>query len=76
MDLVRMTDPMPNSSDCTVRGFDAALRVLAECSPAVKKQVFGALMTCVRHDGQITVKEGELIRAVAAMLAIPMPNFQ
>jgi hypothetical protein len=34
-----------------------------------------ALMTCIRYDGQITDREGELIRAIAAMLAIPMPDW-
>jgi hypothetical protein len=30
-------------------------------------------MTCVWHDGSITPKEASLLRAIAAMLAIPMP---
>jgi len=39
----------------------------------LKKQIFAAFMTCVEHDGKITPKEAGLIRAIAAMLAIPMP---
>ena len=62
-------------SESTVKRFDQSLRILAETSPELKKRIFSALMTCIQHDGQITVKEGELIRAIAAMLAIPMPVF-
>ncbi|MDR1925017.1 MAG: M48 family metallopeptidase [Planctomycetaceae bacterium] len=68
-----LTDPIQNNSDCTVQLFDQSLRILAETSPTIKKQIFSALMTCIRYDGQITDKEEELIRAIAAMLAIPMP---
>lgn len=70
-----LTTPMPNETDSTVVRFDQSLRILAETAPALKKQIFAALMTCIRYDGQITEKEGELIRAVAAMLQIPMPDF-
>ena len=53
--------------------FDQSLRMLAETSPALKKQIFAAFMTCVWFDGKIVPKEAGLIRAIAAMLAIPMP---
>jgi Zn-dependent protease with chaperone function len=70
-----LTDMMLRETDCTVQGFDQSLRILAETSPMLKKRIFTALMTCIHYDGQITVKEGELIRAIAAMLAIPMPDW-
>ncbi|MDR2439189.1 MAG: M48 family metallopeptidase [Planctomycetaceae bacterium] len=70
-----LTDPMLRETDCTVPRFDQSLRILAETSPKLKKQIFTALMTCIRYDGQITEREGELIRAIAAMLAIPMPDW-
>ena len=53
--------------------FDKSLCKLAETSPALKKQIFSAFMTCVWYDGKITPKEAGLIRAIAAMLAIPIP---
>ena len=53
--------------------FDKSLRKLAEASPALKKRIFAAFMTCIWHDGNITPKEAGLIRAIAAMLAIPIP---
>jgi Zn-dependent protease with chaperone function len=58
----------------TIRQFDQSLRVLAETSPALKKQISDAFIHCIRFDGKITPREGELIRAIAAMLAIPMPE--
>jgi hypothetical protein len=57
----------------TIQTFDQSLRILAETSPALKKQIFAALMTCVQHDGVITPHESGIIRAIASMLAIPMP---
>lgn len=70
-----LADPILSDSACTVKLFDESLRKLAETSPPLKQRIYNALMTCIRHDGQITVQEGELMRAVAAMLGIPMPNF-
>ncbi|MDR1270012.1 MAG: M48 family metallopeptidase [Planctomycetaceae bacterium] len=69
------TDLMLCDTDCTVLRFDQSLRILAETLPTLKKRIFTALMICIRYDGKITVKEGELIRAIAAMLAIPMPDW-
>ncbi len=66
---------MPQSTDCTVLAFDQSLRTLALTAPGLKKQLFSAIMVCVNHDGQITETEGELVRAIAAMLAVPMPNW-
>jgi len=64
---------MLSSVENTPFQFDKSLRVLAETCPALKKRIFAALMTCVWHDGEITPKEAGLIRAIAAMLAIPIP---
>ena len=68
-----LSDPMLMLVEVTTRQFDQSLRTLAETSPALKKQVFSAFMTCVWHDGKIVPKEAGLIRAIAAMLAIPIP---
>jgi hypothetical protein len=65
------TSLMVPPQQCTVQAFNAALQVLAETAPALKKSIFEALLVCIHYDGQITQKEGELIRAIAAMLAIP-----
>ena len=73
METLGLSDPMLR--DCTVPLFDQSLRTLALTAPGVKKRIFAAIMTCVEHDGKITVTEGELVRAIAAMLAVPMPNW-
>ena len=75
METLGLSDPMLPNADCTVLLFDQSLRTLALTAPNIKKRIFAAIITCVEHDGQITVTEGELVRAIAAMLALPMPNW-
>ncbi|MDR3232873.1 MAG: M48 family metallopeptidase [Planctomycetaceae bacterium] len=58
--------------ETTIVLFDNSLRKLAETAPSLKKKIYESFLTCVKYDGQITSKESELLRAVAAMLAIPM----
>jgi len=68
-----LSNPILSPNDMTVQQFDQSLRTLAETCPTLKKKIFEAFMTCVWFDGKITPKEAALIRAIAAMLAIPMP---
>ena len=68
-----LSETMLQSIENTPFQFDQSLRKLAETCPALKKKIFSALMTCVGHDGKIAPKEAGLIRAIAAMLAIPIP---
>jgi hypothetical protein len=72
---LNMSNPLLPASETTMDKFDQSLRILilAETCPALKKQIFSAFMACVWYDGVITPKEAGLIRAIAAMLAIPMP---
>jgi hypothetical protein len=60
-------------TDCTLTKLDAALAELAQSSPNVKRDVIGAVTACIAADGQVTLEEGELLRAIAAVLACPMP---
>jgi Zn-dependent protease with chaperone function len=60
-------------SECSLMQFDAALGKLADSSPAVKREILNSVAACVTADGQVTLEEGELLRAVAAVLACPMP---
>jgi len=73
MKELNLSDALLPTSEATVQRFDQSLRMLAETCPSLKKQIFAAFMTCIEHDGQITPKEASLIRAIAAMLAIPIP---
>ena len=58
---------------CTFDTFDAALAQLAQASPAVKRAVLEAVVACIAADGKMTVVENEILRAVAAALACPLP---
>jgi hypothetical protein len=52
---------------------DTALRAFAAASPAVRRSVVAACAACVAADGIITVREAELLRAVAGALDCPVP---
>ncbi len=52
---------------------DAALRRLDRLEPASKPAVIEALVRTIWHDGQVTVREAELLRAVCAQLHCPLP---
>ena len=58
---------------CTFKAFDAALAELAQASPNVKRQIVAAVTACIAADGQVTLEESELLRAVAAALGCPVP---
>lgn len=51
----------------------SALDILAEASAPLKRDVLRASASVVSADGQITVEEGELLRAIADSLDSPMP---
>jgi hypothetical protein len=65
--------PLPPSEQCTLDAFDAALAELAQASPKLKRDLIAAVTACIAADGKITLKEGELLRAVCAALACPVP---
>lgn len=52
---------------------DAALRRLDRLEPTVKPAVIEALVRTVWHDGQVMLREAELLRAVCAQLHCPLP---
>ncbi|MBW3598424.1 MAG: hypothetical protein KY475_14270, partial [Planctomycetes bacterium] len=56
-----------------LRAVDEALNKLASASPQIKKRVLAAATACVAADGQVTVNEGELLRAIADSLDCPIP---
>ena len=64
---------LPPAAECTLRAFDAALAELAQASPKLKRDLIAAVTACIAADGKITLKEGELLRAVCAALACPVP---
>ena len=59
-------------------GFEAlsnALDRLNQVTPLLKRRLLRACSVCVSHDNQVTLREGELLRAIADALDCPMPPF-
>ena len=53
--------------------FHAALQTLAQASPEIKRQIVAGCAACIQSDLQVTIREGELLRAICATLGCPMP---
>jgi Zn-dependent protease with chaperone function len=68
----RTASPLPKS-DCSLGNLDTALTTLAEAAPKLKKKILSACIACVAADGKVTPREAELVRAVAAVLGVPVP---
>lgn len=58
---------------CGLEQVDAALDKLAVSSLPIKKRLLIATAHAIAQDGTVTVEEGELYRALAATLDLPMP---
>ncbi len=59
--------------ECGFTALDAALVELDRAAPQVKKRALEAAVACITADREVTVEEGELLRAVAAWINCPMP---
>ena len=59
--------------ECGLEAVEAALTVLEEAAPRVKRQVLRAAAACIAADRKITIAEAELLRAMSASLGCPMP---
>ena len=68
---------LPESPDpaqrCTLDALDGSLRAFAGATPGLKRRLVDACVACVAADGQTTVAEAELLRAVCASIGAPMP---
>lgn len=60
-------------SDCTLTRLDAALDRLTQASGPIKKRVLLAAAAATTADGKLHPREGELLRAISAVLDCPMP---
>jgi Zn-dependent protease with chaperone function len=60
-------------TQCTLEALDGALTELAQAVPEVKRVVIDAVTACIAADGKVTIEESELLRAIAARLACPIP---
>ena len=59
--------------ECGLEAVDAALTVLEEAAPRIKRQILQAAAACIAADRKITIAEAELLRAMSASLGCPMP---
>lgn len=57
----------------TLTHVDSALEKLNQLKPLQKPKLLKALSQCVMADGKVTLREAELLRAVAAALDCPIP---
>jgi tellurite resistance protein len=74
----RAAEPaLPESPDpaqrCTLDALDGSLRAFAAATPGFKRRLVDACVACAAADGQTTVEEAELLRAVCASIGAPMP---
>ncbi|OVE76167.1 hypothetical protein BVX97_01900 [bacterium E08(2017)] len=61
------------SSHCGLQVVEDSLTTLDQSSPAVKRNVINACVSCIAVDGKVTVHEAELMRSVADALGCPVP---
>lgn len=58
---------------CTLDALDESLQRLSNTNLGTKRKLVDACVACVAADGQTTVEEAELLRAVCASIGAPMP---
>src|SRR5262249_30519247 len=64
---------LPPREECSLAEFDAALQTLNQSAPAIKRRIVVACAACIRSDRHVTVREGELLRAICDTLDCPLP---
>jgi Zn-dependent protease with chaperone function len=58
-----------------LKKLDESLNRLSQASPGVKRRIVNACGHVVAFDGEVSVDEAELLRAIAAVLGVPIPPF-
>jgi len=61
------------ADQCTLDALDESLQRLSNAKLDTKRKLVDACVACVAADGQTTVEEAELLRAVCASIGAPMP---
>ena len=62
-----------SGNEQTVARLDAALDVLAQINAAGRQSLVEAVTRTTGHDGRLTLREAELLRAICASLDCPLP---
>jgi len=73
-----MMIPAAGSPMITNKPFHAvgiAISNFAASAPGVKKTILDACAHCILFDRDVTIKEAELLRAIAYALDLPVPPF-
>jgi hypothetical protein len=60
-------------AELSLAEFDAALQMLNQSVPAIKRRIVIACAACILADQQVTVREAELLRAICDTLDCPLP---
>lgn len=65
--------PMIPKAECQIRELDRHLKWMARAKPALQRKLLDACLRCIADDGRTTVREAELLRAIADVIGVPMP---
>ena len=66
--------PMPKTR-ASIAHLDAAMQMLVQGSLGIRRRILSACAWCVSADGTVTVREAELLRAIADSFGCPLPPF-
>jgi Zn-dependent protease with chaperone function len=61
------------AAECSLAAVDQALDGLADAVPWMRRRMIAAAAACIAADRAVTAAEGELFRAVAGALGVPVP---
>jgi Zn-dependent protease with chaperone function len=67
------THRLPPRTDCSLAEFDAALQMLGQAVPDIKRRIVVACAACILANREVTVREAELLRAICDTLDCPLP---
>lgn len=67
--------PPLSAGESTLAHADAAFEKLAQTTPVIKKRFLQAAAHAVASDGELTSREGEMLRAIADAVDCPIPPF-
>jgi Zn-dependent protease with chaperone function len=74
-ELAGLTLDLVSRNDAGLVSLRDALAKLERAAPRLKKDVMRALVAAIAEDGKVTVSEGEVLRAIADALGLPLPPF-
>lgn len=60
-------------SQCNLNAIDSSIDEIDGATSPVKRRIIAAMAQVVAHDGKVTVKEGELLRALCDTIGCPVP---